>query len=214
MLITKVRFFKGVVALFFCSIGMVSVFGQGGGSVAIINPGEGIGRVLLGQKLDEVHASLGAPKLSDAAMGGRLWEVWRSGPAFEGKRQNGSEELEIYFTREQPDLSGSSVVRQIRVSSPFFRTLSGISIRNSYSEIIGSFPDLRRDEELTYALNGGRNEKQIEIFVDRTRGIAFEFRNGAAADPTVPGYCRAIHVFRRGTDPRVMEAFGEQPQEP
>ena len=71
MLITKVRFFKGVVALFCCSIGMVSVFGQGGG-IAIINPGEGIGRVLLGQKLDEVHASLGAPKLSDAAMGGKL----------------------------------------------------------------------------------------------------------------------------------------------
>src|ERR1700676_2072944 len=103
MLITKVRFFKGVVALFFCSIGMVSVFGQGGGSVAIINPGEGIGRGLLGQQLHEVHASVGAHQLSQAVMGGRLREVWRSGPAFEGKRQNGSEELEIYLTREQPD---------------------------------------------------------------------------------------------------------------
>ncbi len=214
MSITKVRFFKSVPALLLWSMGIASALGQGAGSAATIIPGEGIGRILLGQKLDEVHASIGAPKLSDAGMGGRLWEVWRSGPAFEGKRQNGFEELEIYFTREQRDLGGPSVVRQIRVTSPFFRTRSGISIRSSFSEIIGSFPNLRVDEELTYALSGELSEKGIEMFVDQARGIAFEFRNGASADPTAPGYCRAIHVFRPGADPRVMEAFDQQPGKP
>jgi hypothetical protein len=207
MLITKIRLLKGTTPLLLWFFGLVSALGQRVESATSIAPGEGIGRIFLGQKLDEVHASIGAPKLSDAAMGGRLWEIWRSGPAFEGKRQNGLEELEIYFTREQPDLAGPSVVRQIRVTSPFFRTLSGISIRSSFSEIIASFPDLRIDEELTYGLNGGRSEKDIEMFVDQRRGIAFEFRNGASADPTVTGYCRAIHVFRPGTDPRVMESF-------
>lgn len=210
MLITKVRFFETVAAVFL-TMGIGSALGQGTGTAATIIPGEGIGRVFLGQKLDEVHASIGAPKLSDAAMGGRLWEVWRSGPAFEGKRQNGFEELEIYYTREQKDLGGPSVVRQIRVTSPFFRTTSGISLRNSFSEIIAVFPNLRTDEELTYALNGEQNEKEFEMFVDKTRGIAFEFRNGASADPAVPGYCRAIHVFRPGSDPRVMQAFDQQP---
>jgi hypothetical protein len=196
MLIIRVRFFKSVAALLlWSSLGILTGLGQGAGSAAIITPGEGIGAVLLGQRLDEVHASLGTPKLSDAGMGGRLWEIWRSGPAFEGKRQNGFEELEIYFTREQPELSGPSVVRQIRVTSPFFRTASGISIRNSFAQIIDSFPNLRIDEELTYALSGERNEKDVEMYVDRTRGIAFEFRNGAAADPTVAAYCRAVHVF-------------------
>jgi hypothetical protein len=214
MLITHVSFFRSVAPLFLCSMGIVSALGQGAGSSAIISPGDGIGRVHLGQRLDEVHASLGAPKLSDAGMGGKLWEIWRSGPAFDGRRQNGLEELEIYFTRERPDISEPSVVRQIRVTSPFFRTLSGISIRNSFSDVIGNFPNLRRDEELTYALNGERNEKEVEIFVDQTRGIAFEFRNGASADPTAPGYCRAIHVFRPGTDPRVLEAFDQPPQVP
>jgi hypothetical protein len=214
MLISKVGFFKSVAVLVLSSLGMVSVLGQGAGASAVITPGVGIGRVLLGQRLDEVHASLGAPKLSDAAMGGRLWEIWRSGTAFNGKRQNGPEELEIYFTRERSDLGGPSLVRQIRVSSPFFRTPSGISIRSSFSEILESFPNLRIDEELTYALSGGRNEKEFEMFVDRTRGIAFEFRNGASADPTVSGYCRAIHVFRPGTDPRAMESFDRQPESP
>jgi hypothetical protein len=214
MLITKVGFFKSVAVLLFWSLGIVSVLGQGAGASAVISPGVGIGRVLLGQRLDEVHASLGAPKLSDAAMGGRLWEIWRSGTAFDGKRQNGPEELEIYFTRERSDLGGPSLVRQIRVSSPFFRTPSGVSIRSSFSEISESFPNLRIDEELTYALSGGRNEKEFEMFVDRTRGIAFEFRNGASADPTVSGYCRAVHVFRPGTDPRAMESFDQQPESP
>jgi hypothetical protein len=211
MLITKVRFFKSVAALLLWAMGIASASAQGAGSAAIITPGEGIGRVLLGQRLDEVHATIGAPKLSDAAMGGRLWEIWRSGTAFDGTRLNGVEELEIYFTRERSDLGGPSIVRQIRVSSPFFRTLSGISIRNSFSEIIGSFPNLRVDEELTSALNGGQSEKDFEMFVDTTRGIAFEFRSGASADPTVPGFCRAIHVFRPGTDPRMMESFEQQP---
>lgn len=211
MLITKVGFFKGMAALLLWSIGILNAVAQGAGSAAAITPGEGIGRVLLGERLDDVHANLGAPKLSDAAMGGRLWEVWRSGTAFDGRRQNGSEELEIYFTRERSDLGGPSLVRQIRVSSPFFRTPSGISIHNSFSEIIASFPNLRIDEELTYALSEGRSEKEYEMFVDRTRGIAFEFHNGASADPTVSGYCRAIHVFRPGTDPRVMETFDQEP---
>jgi hypothetical protein len=214
MLITKVGFFKSVAVLLLWFLGMVSVLGQGAGASAVINPGVGIGRVLLGQRLDEVHAILGSPKLSDAAMGGRLWEIWRSGTAFDGKRQNGPEELEIYFTRERSDLGGPSLVRQIRISSPFFRTPSGVSIRSSFSEISESFPNLRIDEELTYALSGGRNEKEFEMFVDRNRGIGFEFRNGASADPTVSGYCRAIHVFRTGTDPRAMESFDQQPESP
>src|SRR3984957_21102206 len=159
MLITKVGFVKSVAALFLCSVGMVSAFAQGAGNVAIITPGEGVGRTFLGQKLDEVHLNLGGPKLSDAAMGGRLWEIWRSGPAFEGRRQNGLEELEIYFTRELSDSAGLSIVRQIRVTSPFFQTPTAISIRNSFAEILNSFPNLRIDEELTYALNEGRNEK-------------------------------------------------------
>jgi hypothetical protein len=208
MLITKDWFFKSIAPLLLWFLGLVSALGQRVESAATIAPGEGIGRIFLGQKLDEVHTSIGAPKLSDAAMGGRLWEIWRSGPAFEGKRQNGSEELEIYFKPEQPDLAGPSLVRQIRVTSPFFRTLTGISIRSSFSEIIASFPNLHVDEELTYGLNGGRNEKEIEMFVDRARGIGFEFRVGASADPTATGYCQAIHVFRPGTDPRAMESFG------
>src|ERR1700730_17567039 len=97
MLITKVRFFKSAAGLFLWSLGIASALGQGAGGSGVITPGVGIGRVLLGQRLDEVHASLGAPKLSDAAMGGRVWEIWRSGTAFDCKREEGAEGPENPF---------------------------------------------------------------------------------------------------------------------
>ena len=47
------------------------------------------------------------------------------------------------------------------------------------------------------------------MYVDRVRGIAFEFRTGAAADPDARGYCRAIHVFAPNTVPRPIRNFEE-----
>jgi hypothetical protein len=213
MLITHVASFRlpGWLGVWFLLIGVGHA--QLAGAAAMISPGVSIGRVRIGETLDDVHRILGTPKLSDAAMGGKLLEVWRSGPAFEGKRQNGVEELEIYFRREGPTLGGQPVVRQIRVTSPFFRTLSGISVRSSFAQISGEFPTLSDDEELTYAINGGRSDKEIEVFVDRARGIAFEFRNGAPADPDARGYCRAIHIFQPNTNPRPIQNFARESED-
>jgi len=210
MPITQKRFswlLASVSIWFFSVSGGIAQFPN---SAAIIAPGFGIGQVRIGEHLDEVHRALGTPKLSDASMGGKILEVWRSGPAFEGRRQNGVEELEIYFRHEGTDLTGPPVVRQIRATSPFFRTSSGISVRSSFAQISAEFPNLRDDNELAYAINGGRSEKEIEVFVDRARGIAFEFRNGAAADPNARGYCRAIHVFQPNTDPRPIQNFARE----
>jgi hypothetical protein len=60
MLITKVRFLKSTAPLLLWFFGLVSALGQRMESAATITPGEGIGRIFLGQKLDEVHASIGA----------------------------------------------------------------------------------------------------------------------------------------------------------
>lgn len=182
------------------------------GGAAIIIPGIGIGQVRVGEGLDDVHRALGAPKLSDAAIGGRLFEVWRSGAAFEGRRQNGAEQLEIYFRREATDLHVAPTVRQIQVTSPFFRSASGISVRSTFAQVSSEF-NIAVDEELTYVLNRGRSEKEIIMFVDRPRGIAFEFRNGAAADPDAGGYCRAIHVFQPNTNPRALRNFEQAAEE-
>jgi len=209
MRVTLISCIRSVAVLLLWCPGISSTFGQDARSADTILPGVGVGHVILGQTQGDVHASLGAPKLSAGGFSGRIWEIWRSGVGFDGNRQNGVQELEVYFAEDPSNTQAGSMVRQIRVTSPFFRTTSGISIRNSFTEIIHTFPNLQRDEELTDSLNEDRSEKEAEIFVDETHGIAFEFRNGAAADPNARGYCLAIHVFRPGTEPRVMDAFDE-----
>lgn len=178
---------------------------QGIDASSVISPGDGIGLVHLGQTLDDVHRILGEPKLANATTNGQRWEVWRSGPAFGGRYQNGDEELEVFFRSEVP--GGPPVVSQIRSTSSYFRTVFGISIRDTFAAIQSTFPALRRDEELTQVLNAGRNEKAFEIFVDRSKGVAFEFKTGAELDSKSTGYCRAVHVFRPGTNPRALQVF-------
>ena len=213
MLITQARFSWLLASVGFWFFSANSGIAQFANGVAVIAPGVSIGQVRIGERLYDVHRALGTPKLSYAAMGGKLLEVWRSGPASEGRRRNGVEQLEIYFRREGADLGGPLVVRQIRVSSPFFRTTSGISVRSSFAQVSREFPNLSTDEELTGALSGGRSEKQVEMFVDRPGGIAFEFRTGVAADPDARGYCRAIHIFAPNTDPRPIQSFEEVSKE-
>jgi hypothetical protein len=178
---------------------------QGIEASSVISPGDSIGLVHLGQTLDDVHRILGTPKLSNATISGQLWEVWRSGPAFGGRHQSGDEELEVFF---RVDVAGGPVtVGQIRSTSSYFRTAFGVSISNTFGEIQNTFPALRRDQELTATLNAARSEKAFEIFVDRGKGIAFEFRNGAEMDANSTRYCRAVHVFRPGTNPRALQVF-------
>jgi hypothetical protein len=180
---------------------------QTSGTGSVIVPGAGMGQVHLGERREELHQNIGTPKLSDPGIGGAFSEVWRSGPVFGGRRQNGTDELRVYFVSR----AGTAVVTQIRVSSPYFATASGISIRNTFSEIQNAFLGLRRDNELTETLNGGRSEKSVEMFVDRAQGIGFEFRTGAEIDPQKSGYCEAIHVFRPGTEPRALGVLGASP---
>src|SRR5215469_15682199 len=142
MFITRAPFFRLLGWLSLSFLSLVATHGQLAGDLETIAAGTGIGLVRIGETRDDVIRSLGEPKLSDAAMGGKIVEVWRSGAAFAGRRQNGIEELDIYFRREGAELNGQPIVRQIRVTSPFFRTGYGISVRSSFAQVSREFPNL------------------------------------------------------------------------
>jgi hypothetical protein len=193
--------------LFGCSV--CSADGSSGGP--IIAPGLGVGQVRIGERLEEVHRILGKPAEQDAAMGGKLTEVWRSGSTFAGETAGRKEELEIYF--HGPGAGGDqnkpTVVVQIRITSPFFRTASGISVKSSFAQIKKAYPRGDRDRDWERSLPVGLNKSPEEGLVDRHAGIAFEFRAGGSANPDKPGYCVAIQVFHRGTTPLPIGPFGE-----
>jgi hypothetical protein len=203
----------GVVASLAWLFGMSSCLGAGPSPSSLIEPGLGIGQVRIGESREAVHGALGKPAAADAAMGGKLTEVWRSGPGL-GRKANGrEEELEIFF--QGPGAGGDqrkpTVVVQIRVTSSYFRTASGISVNSSLAQIKKVYPhsESEEDKDWEQSLPPGSDKSPKEGLVDQVAGIAFEFRAGARANENKPGYCLAIQVFHPGTTPRPIGSFDE-----
>ncbi len=189
--------------------GVSVCLGAGDPHSSLIEPGLRVGQIRVGEKLEAVHRALGKPAAQDAAMGGKLTEVWRSGPGLGGKARK--DELEIFF--QGPGAGGDqnkpTVVVQIRVTSSYFKTASGISVNSSLAEIKKIYPhsESEEDKDWEQSLPPTSDKSPKEGLVDQAAGIAFEFRAGAHANADKRGYCLAIHVFPPNSMPRPMGSF-------
>jgi len=203
----------GVVASLAWLFGMPSCLGAGPSPSSLIEPGLGVGQVRIGESREALHRALGKPAAEDAAMGGKLTEVWRSGPGLGSKANGREEELEVFF--QGPGAGGDqrkpTVVVQIRLTSSYFRTASGISVNSSLAEIKKIYPHSESEEDRDWeqSLPPGSDKSFKEGLVDQVAGIAFEFRAGARANADKRGYCIAIHVFHPGTTPSPIGSFDE-----
>jgi hypothetical protein len=211
MRIRSIRSFTAIVGLGCSLFGYSICLGASSSGSHLIEPGVRVGQVRVGANLAAVHRALGKPAQQDAAMGGKLTEVWRSGRALGGKATARQEELEIRFQGPGAggDQSKPTVVVQIRVTSPYFKTASGISVNSSLAEIKKTYPHSREDKEWAENLPPISDKSPKEGLVDQDAGIAFEFQAGANASPDKAGYCEAIHIFRPGTTPLPMGSFDE-----
>ncbi len=149
---------------------------------SLIVPGRFVGHVRIGGL---VPKSLGAEQSGDSAMG-RSYCEWRS-PSLSGRHK--AYALGIYTLRSA---AGDSYgVEQIRVESPWFTTNNGISTRSNLAQIRGRFRHLQVVGTWTQVDTG----KQIDVYDDNARGIAFEVW-GKGSQST--GRCEAIVVHREG----------------
>jgi len=134
----------------------------------LIVPAKSIGNISLNQNASELESILGQPDLSDAAMG-KAWLTWFSkiSDSITGN------ELNIYTTYKpnDPNLT-EKIVRQIRITSPEFKTSNNISTSNTLSEIKIAFPNVA--EIGKYDLE---TENPVIIYDDVASGIAFEIEN-------------------------------------
>jgi hypothetical protein len=203
----------GIVASLVWLFGMSVGLGAGASPSSLIEPGLRVGQIRIGESREEVHRALGKPQAQDAAMGGKLTEVWRSGPGLDSRTNGRKAELEIFF--QGPGAGGNqhkpTVVVQIRVTSAYFRTASGIFVNSSLAEIKKVYPHSESEEDRDWeqSLPPSSDKSPKEGLVDQVAGIAFEFRAGARANADKPNYCIAIHVFRPGTTPRPIGSFDE-----
>ncbi|MCY1485327.1 hypothetical protein D3C87_327320 [compost metagenome] len=127
----------------------------------LIIPGKSIGLTQLGQNA-ETLLSLGKPDFSDAAMG-KAWATWYS-------KDGQKKELNIYTTYKDSEMK-EKVIRQIRITSPEFKTSDKIATGKSLKDIQQSFPKVKLIGK--YNANG----KAVQLYDDADSGIAFEIEN-------------------------------------
>lgn len=135
-----------------------------------ILPGRGIGQIRLGDRESDVVGILGKPSYGDAAMG-HFWDTWE---------KNGRV-LDVYSQRGER----WPLVRIVRVTSPAFRTGSGIGPGVTRTRALAVFPRVKRTARFT--VSGER--AATELWDDVRSGIAFEFQSGR---------CLAVSVHRPG----------------
>ncbi len=154
----------------------------------LIQPGVGIGHIRLTAYSDRnFFGEIGLkPTQGDAAMGGRMDYTWTGTSPGPGKPPN----TVLVYTRQ--DGAGTVQrthlihVKSIRVTSSYFRTLSGVGSGSTLATIRRSFPHAQRNTKLL--------PDKVE-YADITHGISFEF---AQAPHSSQARCIAVWVFPIG----------------
>lgn len=155
-----------------------------------IIPGQSIGNVSLEQNTNEL-SFLGEPDLSDAAMG-KAWLTWYS---TNSKLVSGKSEINIYTTYKNNEMK-EKVVRQIRITSPDFKTDSGIRVGMTFSQVQKTIANL---DYIGHFKNPGTTDN-VELYDVTAIGIAFEILNNGSEKT-----CTAIIVHP--IDRKVTEEY-------
>lgn len=139
---------------------------------ALIIPGKSIGKISLKENAEEVYKILGKPDSGDAAMGKSL-STWYANHNPKGYQ------TQIFCSRNMgsPD-ENTSRVKQIRVTSPFFKTKEGIGAGSTLAQIqtkfkvvkTASYPDKKPpyqiyDDKKSIAFEIDNNQKCMAVIV-------------------------------------------------
>lgn len=135
--------------------------------------GERLGSITIGLIADSIEPRLGMPDMSDAAMG-KAWLTWKS--------KRNSFVLNIYTAYKDTTLMVKTV-QQIRTTSPFFKTSTGLHVGSNLTQIKAAFPDLKKTADYT---EGG---VPYSLYDAVAAGIAFEINDSV---------CEGIIVHAKG----------------
>lgn len=126
----------------------------------LIVRGKSIGQTKLNEDAKLVFQRLGKPDGGDAAMGKSL-AVWYANHNPQGYQ------TQIFFSRQMGAADENvSRVKQIRVTSPYFKTVNGIGAGSTLKQIHASF---KVKKTASY-----KEKKQSFSVYDTDKGIAFE----------------------------------------
>lgn len=128
----------------------------------LILPGQSIGTISINESADSVSRKLGKPDAGDAAMGKSL-ATWYA------KHDTSGYETQLFFTKQMGTADETSRVKQIRITSPWFKTMDYMSV-GMHLQTIESKKEFSLKKSAQYSDGNG----QFFIYDDADAGIAFE----------------------------------------
>ncbi len=144
-------------------------------AAALITPAKSIGKISLNENADLVYKALGKPDSGDAAMGKSL-STWYADHDPKGYQ------TQIFCARNMGNSDENiSRVKQIRVTSPYFKSKENIGVGATLAQIEAEFKVVKTASYPT-------KKPPYQIYDDK-KGIAFEILNGK---------CRAVIVYLPG----------------
>ncbi len=121
----------------------------------LIIPGKSVGQTFIGEKDETLRKKLGQPTKQDAAMGKQVL-TWISG----------SNRTDIFLTTKMGPKNEPSIVKEIRITSTYFKTAKKLGVGSTMEEISKEYPSLRKF--FTYT------NKPVTAYDEPDAGIAFE----------------------------------------
>jgi len=140
----------------------------------LVVPGRSVGEISLGEDMVKVGVKLGRPDAGDAAMG-KAWGIWYGQDSTSGQRS----ELAIYSSYRDTSMRIKDV-KQIRVTSPKFKTQDGYTTGQTETDTKIKFPGIER---ISAYLNGQKDT--VTVYDAKQDGIGFEFLKGRSISLTV-----------------------------
>ncbi|WP_129714970.1 hypothetical protein [Pedobacter sp. SYP-B3415] len=131
----------------------------------LVVPGAAVGHLAIGADMQAVLQKLGKPNAGDAAMGS-AWSVWYHP---DSTTSVNDDELGIFSAYADSGMVRKEI-RQIRVTSPDFRTDLGIGVGSSSAELRKLYPAAKPAGRL---LNK-RLKDTLSVYDDAQQGIAFD----------------------------------------
>ncbi|WP_432709189.1 hypothetical protein [Pedobacter sp.] len=149
---------------------------QNDADFAIIT-GYAAGKIKIDENSEDVIKMLGKPDSSDAAMQ-KMVAFWFD------NQDDTRYSIAIFAARSTEDQEPPKV-RQIRVTSPAYKTKTGIGVNSTLTNIRSAF-DV---QEVKFPLNANQ---VLHIWIDK-EGIAFEIGKDQR--------CNAVIIYKKGDDP-------------
>jgi len=146
----------------------------------LILPGQSIGTISINENTDSVFSKLGKPDAGDAAMGKSL-STWYA------KHDTTGYVTQVFFSKQMGTADEASRAKQIRITSPWFKTMDYMSTGMHLQTI-----ESKKEFNLKKVAQYTDGSKSYFIYDDADAGIAFEIDD--------KNVCTGIIVHEPGKD--------------